>query len=230
MVEQAFSLIKYIDSLNLFKRNKKNKRTKIYAIIDYILFSSYRKSADRISIYFQKISKSSIERYVKAFKEKVKLSREVKHRKLIAMDETVIKTNGKKCYVYAAYDLSNDELICMKAYATRNMATTLDFVRKVLKLCDNKPIFVVDKAPWYRWVFEKLGLSYVHETFGIRNKVERVFGYLKQRSMLFYHNINVNLRSVIKRMEKGLSDKIALNHLNLFLRLFMVYYDWFVRR
>ena len=136
MVEQAFSLIKYIDSLNLFKRNKKNKRTKIYAIIDYILFSSYRKSADRISIYFQKISKSSIERYVKAFKEKLKRSREVKRRKLIAMDKTVTKTN-----------LSNNALLCIKAYATRNIATTPAFVRVVLKFCDNKPVFVVDKAP-----------------------------------------------------------------------------------
>ncbi len=38
----------------------------------------------------------------------------MKHRKLIAMDETIIKTNGKKCYVYVAYDLSNNELLCMK--------------------------------------------------------------------------------------------------------------------
>jgi len=67
--------------------------------------------------------------------------------------------------------------------------TALDFVRDVLKLCDNKPLFVVDKAPWYGWVFERLGLRYKHETFGMRNKVERVFGYLKQRSVLFYHNI-----------------------------------------
>ncbi len=86
MVEQAFSLINYMESLNLFKRNKKNKQTKIYAIIDYILFSSYRKSADRISIFFENVSKSSVERYVKAFREKVKLSKQVKRRELIAMD------------------------------------------------------------------------------------------------------------------------------------------------
>ena len=117
-----------------------------------------------------------------------------------------MKANGRRCYVYAAYDLSKDELLCMKAYVTRDIATTLDFAKQVMKLCVNKPIFVVDKAPWYGWVFEKLGLRWRHESFCGRNKVERVFGYLKQRSMLFYHNINVNLRSVLERMEKGVSD------------------------
>ena len=230
MVEQAFSLIEYIKSLNLFKRNKKKEQTKIYAIIDYILFSSCRKSAIRISLFMEKVSKSSINRYVKAFKERAKINKEVKHREIVAVDETVVKTNGRNCYVYAAYDISNDELLCMKAYTTRNNLTTMDFVKSVLKLCKNKPLFLVDRAPWYKWVFERLGLRYKHETFGKRNLVERVFGYLKQRTVLFYHNINVNLRSVLKRMERELSYKLALKHLNLFLKLFMIYFDWFVRR
>ena len=71
-------------------------------------------------------------------------------------------------------------------------------MRRVLKFCKNKPLFVVDKAPWYRWVFERL-------------------------------DINVNLRSVLRRME-GLRGREALRHLNLFLKLFMVYFDWFVKR
>ena len=115
------------NNITLFKRNKKNRQTKIYAIIDYILFSSYRKSADRISIYFQKVSKSSVEGCVKAFREKTKLNKQVKQRELIAIDERVIKTNGERCYIYAAYDISNDELLCMKAYATRDIMTTMDF-------------------------------------------------------------------------------------------------------
>jgi transposase-like protein len=46
-------------------------------------------------------------------------------------------------------------------------------------MCTNKPLVIVDKGPWYRWVFERLGLEYRYERFGMRNKVERFFRYLK---------------------------------------------------
>ena len=58
------------------------------------------------------------------------------------------------------------------------------------KLCINKPLVIVDKSPWYRWALERLGLEYRHERLGLRNRVERFFGYLKQRTERFYNNIN----------------------------------------
>jgi putative transposase len=50
-------------------------------------------------------------------------------------------------------------------------------------------LIVVDRGPWYRWALERLGLKYQYQTFGIRNAVERFFGYLKQRTRRFYNNI-----------------------------------------
>jgi transposase-like protein len=49
---------------------------------------------------------------------------------------------------------------------------------------------LVDRGPWYRWALERLGLKYQHQRFGIRNSVERFFGYLKQRTRRFHNNIN----------------------------------------
>jgi len=42
-------------------------------------------------------------------------------------------------------------------------------------MCTNKPLVIVDRGPWYRWAFERLGLEYRHERFGMRNRVERFF-------------------------------------------------------
>jgi transposase-like protein len=57
-------------------------------------------------------------------------------------------------------------------------------------MCTNKPLVIVDRGPWYRWALERLGLEYRYERFGLRNMVERFFGYLKQRTRRFYNNIN----------------------------------------
>jgi transposase-like protein len=66
----------------------------------------------------------------------------------------------------------------------------MKFLRIVLDRCLNKPLIIVDRGPWYRWALERLGLKYQYQTFGIRNAVERFFGYLKQRTRRFYNNIN----------------------------------------
>jgi len=67
-------------------------------------------------------------------------------------------------------------------YSHRNYLTTLHFVKTVLKYCKNKPVFVVDKGPWYKGVFERLGLDYEHESFGRKSKIESVFSSYKQRA------------------------------------------------
>jgi transposase-like protein len=56
---------------------------------------------------------------------------------------------------------------------------------------------LVDRGSWYRWALERLGLKYQHQRFGLRNSVERFFGYLKRRTRRFYNNINTwSIKSV----------------------------------
>jgi transposase-like protein len=37
---------------------------------------------------------------------------------------------------------------------------------------------------------ERLGLEYRYQRFSLRNRVERFFGYLKQRTRRFYNDMN----------------------------------------
>jgi transposase-like protein len=50
-------------------------------------------------------------------------------------------------------------------------------------------LIIVDRDLCYRWALEELGLKYQYQRFGLRNVVERFFGYLKQKTRRF-NNIN----------------------------------------
>ncbi|MEM2175282.1 MAG: hypothetical protein QXI58_06650 [Candidatus Micrarchaeia archaeon] len=58
----------------------------------------------------------------------------------------------------------------------------------------------------------KLGLEYEHIRFGIRNRIERFFRYLKERTIVFHNKLSS--RNHIE----------GIRNLNLFLNLFMIYY------
>jgi transposase-like protein len=80
-------------------------------------------------------------------------------------------------------------------------------------MCTNKPLVIVDKGPWYRWAFERLGLEYRYERFGMRNRVERFLGYLKERTVVFHHKMSA--RNHVQ----------GITNLKLFLNLFTLYYQ-----
>jgi putative transposase len=84
---------------------------------------------------------------------------------MIAIDETVVKANRKCYYVYSAVDVERNELILMRVYTTRNWLVTRSFIKEVLNYCENKPKFVIDKAPWLVDALESMGLEYEHQTF-----------------------------------------------------------------
>ncbi len=41
-----------------------------------------------------------------------------------------------------------------------------------------------------RLIWDRLGLRYQYQRFGVSNAVERLFGCLKQRTRRYYNNIN----------------------------------------
>ncbi len=193
MIEIPFSFKELVKKLNLFKRNKKRFETKVLCLIDYIILSSLRKTAKKVSTFTENISKSSVHRYVKAFRKKIEsifYTEKPKEHRIIAIDETCLKVNGRKIYVYSAVNAENNEIIYMKAFPLRNYLITLKFLKGVLERCKSKPeLILIDKGPWLINAVKRVGLRYKHETFGRRNCVERVFGYLKDRSKIFYHNV-----------------------------------------
>jgi len=103
---------------------------------------------------------------------------------VIAVDE--IKIYG--FYIFAAIDVSSNEIIATYASKGRSSLDALIFMRKVLKACIGKPeLILCDRGPWYGYTLRKLGLNYKHETFGQRNAIERWFFLLKHRTKKFYN-------------------------------------------
>ena len=76
----------------------------------------------------------------------------------------------------------------LAVYASRGRG--IKFLRKVLDSCVGKPVIVVDRGPWYRWALDRLEITYFHEAFGKRNRIERWFREMKERTKRFYNNVN----------------------------------------
>ena len=158
------SVKEIVRKMKIFERNKVPLEIKIMGIAIYIQTSSIRRTAKIISEFYP-VSKSAVHKWIKKFKEKLPIIVEKKPRKLIAIDETVVKANGKKYYVYAAIDVERNELILMRVYPSRNYLTTKLFITEVLKYCENRPKFLIDKAPWLKSALKSLGLEFEHQSF-----------------------------------------------------------------
>jgi len=133
-------------------------------------------------------SRESVRRWFHRFSKIFSVGK--KFRNTIAVDGTVVKMHGLRAYVWSSVDVDSGEILAIYASRSRNMLIALKFLRMVLGRCINKPLIIVDRGPWYRWALERLGLKYRYQRFGIRNAVERFFGYIKQRTRRFYNNIN----------------------------------------
>ena len=213
MVELTFSIKELFNKLNIFKRNKKPVELKIISLLDYIFHGSYRKIASKLSAAIYSITKTSIYRYVKKFQSSIKLSIKPKERTMIAVDETVIKDNGRKCYLWAALDIHTKELIAFDVSYGRSELDAIHFLAKVKARCKGKlPIVLSDKGPWYKDALSRLGFEQWTYTFNLRNAIERFFRYIKERTKIFYNNIN---------------SGNGIKHIVLFMKMFAYWYkEW----
>jgi putative transposase len=104
---------------------------------------------------------------------------------------------GQICYLWAAIDVDTNEILAVYASRGRGIPNAIEFLRKVLDSCEGKPVIVVDRGPWYRWALERLGITYFHETFGNRNRIDRE---TKNRTKRFYNNINAKTLKSIEEL------------------------------
>lgn len=106
----------------------------------------------------------------------------------IALDETVVKVNGERFWLYAAVEPETSVILHVSLYPTRTIVTTKMFLRD---LADKHEVedaeFLVDGAPWLQAGLFELGMHFRHETFGDRNPVERIFQEIKRRTEQFYN-------------------------------------------
>jgi transposase-like protein len=109
----------------------------------------------------------------------------------IALDETVVKVNGERFWLYAAVEPETSVILHMRLYPTRNIVTTKMFLGELPKkhtVADAE--FLVDGAPWLQAGLFELGMHFRHETFGERNPVERIFQEIKRRTEQFYNTFS----------------------------------------
>jgi transposase-like protein len=178
---------------NLFRSHRNPPLEKLYSVILFIAGLSLRDLSERLCL--TGASRESVRIWVHRFSSLFRPSRRV--RRLVAVDETVLKVNGQICYLWAAIDVDTNEILALYASRGRGIPNAIKFLKMVLRSCDGKPIVVVDRGPWYRWALERLGITYFHETFGNRNRIERLFRELKERTKRFYNNVNSkNLKSI----------------------------------
>jgi transposase-like protein len=158
------------------------------------------------------ISKSAVHYLAKRVSE-IRVSKEPRYRRCIAVDETKLRVKKSYVYIWSAVDVDSKELLALEASYGTSSLNALSFHKKALKICSNKPLVIVDRGPLYRWAFERFGLEYRYERFGMRNRVERFFRYLKERTMVFHHKMSAK-------------DHIqGITNLKLFLNLFTIYYQ-----
>jgi transposase-like protein len=170
----------------LFRFNRYSLVEKAYSVLFHVVGLSLRDVSERYCV--TNASRESVRRWFHRFSKIFSVGK--KFRNTIAVDETVVKMHGLRAYVWSALDVDSGEILAIYASRSRNILIALKFLRIVLDRCINKPLIIVDRGPWYRWALERLGLKYQYQTFGIRNAVERFFGYIKQRTRRFYNNIN----------------------------------------
>lgn len=120
----------------------------------------------------------------------------VKVRRAIAVDETKLKVNGQHLFIWAAIDVDSREILAVDASWQRSAMNAEHVLKKALTLCLNKPLILVDKGPWYLDALQSLQLEWMHITRGLRNRVERWFRTLKERTRRFYNNFPSRKRGI----------------------------------
>jgi len=135
-------------------------------------------------------------------------------RRMVAVNEAILKVAGRRFYVWAAVDVDSREVFAIGAGFQRMDLDAYAFLKGVLEACRNRPLFLVDGGPRYTNALGRLGLRWRHITWGMRSRVERWLGTLKARTRRFCNTFPV-------RQWQG-----AIQRVELWLRLFTLWYNW----
>jgi len=104
----------------------------------------------------------------------------------IAVDETVIRINGERHWLYAAVDPDTNKFLHIRLFQTRTTQLTVLFLRELRdKQQVEQATFLVDGAHYLKAALERLGLRFQISRHGNRNSIERVFREVKRRTSSF---------------------------------------------
>jgi transposase-like protein len=92
------------------------------------------------------ISRSAVHYLARKVSE-VRVAREPRCRRCIAVDETKLRVKKSYVYVWSAVDVDSRELLALEASYGRSSLNALAFLKKALRMCTDKPLVLVDKGP-----------------------------------------------------------------------------------
>ena len=138
----------------------------------YFQTSSLRRTA-RVLSECCRVSKTAVWKWVAKLREKLSIALERKPRRLVAVDETCVRVNGEQYWVYSALDVERNEVMSMRVYPSRNAFTSESFLKGALRLCEGKPEFIVDRAPWLEEALVDMGLAHQHRAVGPEASLNR---------------------------------------------------------
>ena len=176
-------LLKLIVDRKIFCWNRKNLEIKVLATLIYQAGISYRKVRDIFGC-IESFSHEALRKWY--LKLKALFVQEKKHHRAIPVDETKIKLENQWVYIWNAIDVDDHSILVVHVSTTRTSLDAMYFLRKVLEYCENKPLILVDRGPWYKWALQRLGLRYDHQTFGERNAIEQWYSLFKARVKRFW--------------------------------------------
>ena len=104
----------------------------------------------------------------------------------IAVDETVIRVNGQRHWLYAAVDPDTNQLLHVRLFQTRTTQLTLLFLRELREKQQVSDVtFLVDDAHHLKNALDRLGLRFRVCRHGNRNAIERIFREVKRLTFSF---------------------------------------------
>jgi transposase-like protein len=124
---------------NLFRFHRFHRYSpleKIYFVILFIAGLSLWDLSERLCL--TGASRESVRIWVHRFSPFLRPPGRV--RRLVAVDEAVLKVSGQTCYLWAEIDVDTDEVLAV--YASRGITSAIKFLRKVLDPYEGKPLIL----------------------------------------------------------------------------------------
>jgi transposase-like protein len=104
----------------------------------------------------------------------------------VAVDETVIRVDDQRFWLYAAADPDTNEFLHLKLGTAQNYGLSVRFFHELREKHDvDDAVFLVDGAPWLQAALRRHGLRFQHVTHGNRNAIERLYKEIKRRTKQF---------------------------------------------
>jgi transposase-like protein len=123
----------------------KSRVVKVLDVLDCMFHSSCSRVSRVLSMAVEPISKSAVLPCRRV--SEIRISKEPRYKRCIAVDETKLCVKKSYVYVWSAIDADSRELLALETSYGGSSLNTPSFLRAALRMCTNKPLVVLDKGP-----------------------------------------------------------------------------------